>query len=600
MQFRSIPLLICWTTCGALLPVAGLRAQQATGGVYGSVAAEVAAQARIVVRNLDTGAMQTRTPNADGRFNVGGLAPGSYRVELQLGAATTAAREVLVRPGSAAAVASFGADDGQAASSLETVQVRADVLNNASDNTTPIDVSTPILVRQYNQTLFRKTGVDTSGATDGGSYANLLTQLPLIYMSQVTSGQGSGLASFNGGSGTETRYYINEFDTTFDYTGAGASAVPGDMIGSAQIIANGASAKYSNAMGGSVAATTKTGDNTLRAGFASSIGLPSSRLLNPKVRPPLIEQRDGVNRYLYQDLSTNGQTGTSFNNTYSLSGPLIRDTLFFNVVVQNNRPQAQAQFMAGEIGDQWRTTRSAYNNPAVNLNWVISDAQQFDLTAAHSDRKNYTRIDTLAEPSNPQSARSYLRDVLFESEDRFYLGRYRWQIDQAMDLSLMAGYFSHMEKNTFSDAGLYAVRLDEQGGAENILASGLRDAQEPVAYRKRGLRADFTWQLGAHKLQMGAEHYDLSFDSFSVYGRNGDYRYYNYGRAHDWPVVGDLVVPANTPVLLTRIFSSGGPLTQVNRGGYIEDYWQAADAWVVYGGVRRDNSGARLANGRTC
>ncbi|GAE51410.1 TonB-dependent receptor [Xanthomonas arboricola] len=597
LSFRSIPFLVCWTTCASLLPALQVHAQQATGAVYGDVAADAAATSRLVIRNLNTGASQTRTPGADGKFSVTGLAPGAYRVELQIGGQRPVWRDVLVRPGSATPVPAFVAADLKGLT-LETVQVHADAVNNALDNTVPIDVSTPVLVRQYNQALFRKTGVDTSGASDGGSYANLLTQLPQMYMSQVTSGQGSGLASFNGGSGTETRYYINEFDTTFDYTGAGASSVPGDMIGSAQVITNGASAKYSNAMGGSVAATTKTGDNTLRAGFASSIVLPSSRVLNPKVRPYLIEQRDGVNRYYYQDLSTNGQTETAFNNTYSLSGPLIRDTLFFNVVVQNNRPQAQAQFMAGEIGDEWRTTRAAYNNPAANLSWVISDAQQLDLTAAQSDRKNYTRIDSLAEPSNPDAQRSYLRDVLFQSEDAFYLGRYRWQINQRMDLSLMAGYFSHMEKNTFSDAGLYAVRIDEPGGVEHVLASGMRDSQEPANYRKRGFRADYTWQLGAHKLQVGAEHYDLSFDSFNVYGRNGNYRYLNYGRPTERAIVGDLVVPADTPVLLTQVFNSGGILTQVNRGAYIEDYWQAAERWVVYGGLRRDNSGARLANGR--
>ncbi|QHG87224.1 TonB-dependent receptor [Xanthomonas cucurbitae] len=592
---RCIPLLTGLAIAMALLPTEHAVAQQATGTLYGTVSTNEAAQ--VVIRNTGTGASQTRTPNRDGRFSVDGLVPGQYRVELQVAGRSLDVQDVVVRPGSATQVAELASGDKQAAT-LDTVQVRADAVNNAADNTVPIDVTTPVLVRQYSEALFRKTGVDTSGASDGGSYNNLLTQLPQIYMAQVTTGQGSGLASFNGGSGTETRYYINEFDTTFDYTGAGASSVPGDMIGSAQVIANGASAKYSNAMGGSVSATTKSGDNTLRAGFASSIGLPPSRTLNPRVRPYLIEQRNGVNRYYYQDQSTNGSTETSFNNTYFLSGPLLNDKLFFNVVLQNNRPQSQSSFMAGEVGEEWRTFRSAYNNPALNLSWVISDAQQFDLTAARSDRKNYTSISTLAEPSNPASERSYLRDILFESHDAFYLGRYRWQLNDTMNLSLMAGYFSHMEKNSFSDSGLYAVRFDEPGGVANVLANGVRDSEEPVTYHKRGFRADYTWQLGEHKLQLGAEHYDLSFDSLSLFGRNGDYTYLNYGRDQDRAMVGDLVVPANTPILLTHVGRSGGPLGQVNRGGYVEDYWQAADHWVVYGGVRRDNSGARLANGR--
>lgn len=99
LSFRSIPFLVCWTTCASLLPALQVHAQQATGAVYGDVAADAAATSRLVIRNLNTGASQTRTPGADGKFSVTGLAPGAYRVELQIGGQRPVWRDVLVRPG---------------------------------------------------------------------------------------------------------------------------------------------------------------------------------------------------------------------------------------------------------------------------------------------------------------------------------------------------------------------------------------------------------------------------------------------------------------------------------------------------------------------
>ncbi|MFT4198364.1 MAG: hypothetical protein QM601_10745 [Pseudoxanthomonas sp.] len=586
--------------CSILLVVSGMppvSAQEVTGGIHGTIAATASDihDLKIVAVNTGNGSTSERSPDSDGKYSISGLTPGNYEVSLVRGKDVLAKVSVTVRPNGSAVVPDLVLT---AATDLDAVTVSADKINNAVDNTIPIDVSTPVLVRQFSEDLLRKIGFDTSSRSDAGSYSNLLTQLPTAYLSQVTAAQGTGLASFNGGSGTETRYYVNEFDTTYDYNGAGASAVPGDMIGTATVIANGASAKYSNAMGGSVAASVKHGDNTLRGGVTVTVSPPYSRLF-PHYKKYLMEYDDdnATNRYYYQDGSTNGQTDFTFNTTYWLAGPLVKDKLFFNVALETNLPSSRAHYMAGEEGSQYIEYHNSYKTLAGDLLWNISDNQQLELLLSKTGRKNYSDVYDLAEYNNIGSAKTWDYDLLWQSKDRFSLGHYTWRITDNLDLSVMAGYFTHSESNSWSTSGPYAVEYGEDWDY-TLLANGIAYNEEPTRYRKRGYRADWTWQLGDHKLQFGAEKYDIYFNAYWATCTAGCYTYYTEDTtSSDFTYAGTLVVPHGENTVVSATYSGGGPLNFQNRGLYLEDYWQVADDVVLYAGLRRDNSNATLSTG---
>ncbi|WP_170867987.1 TonB-dependent receptor plug domain-containing protein, partial [Xanthomonas graminis] len=439
----------------------------------------------------------------------------------------------------------------------------------------------------------------------GGPYKNLLTVLPQKFMSQVASqpSGGSDYASFGGGSGTETRYYVNEFDTTFDYSGAGANMVPGDLIGYATVIANGASAKYSNAMGGSVSAATKSGDNTWRGGFSSLIVPPYSKLLRPHTEDHELVDADG-NRtwFLGGGSATNGQQDTAFNNTFWISGPLVKDRLFVNLAYQNAQPTSRSNYLYGTKLGYAAQSMHNYHNPAATLTWNVSENQTLDVVAANNKTKVHTTIWTLDEPGNAQSSKEYFRSVLFNLKEDFYVGRYRWHMNDSMDLSLMGGYFTHSEQNMFSGSDIFAQRIthDSRGSnVYNVISAGSPDSESPFDYYKRGFRGDWVWQPGSHKIGLGAEHYKFYENNQSVYGDSGHYTYYDY--AEGSPTKDDvsgIVIPANTPYMRSFVSYFGGPLTQVNRGAYLEDYWQALENLVVYAGVRRDNNQSMLGSGQ--
>ena len=574
----------------------GVQAQDISGGINGTVSSQWASQATLVIRNLDTGMVQRRSPGANGQFRIGGLQPGHYLVQVVVGGKVVGSQAARVHAGGSVALTQLTAKPD--VTELGNVQVTADSIQGNPDNISPIDVTTPALVRNYTDELLRKTGVDTSLGSVGGSYANVLTELPSQFMSQVNNGEGSGLANFNGGSGTESRYYINEFDTTYDYTGAGANAVPGEAIGNVQVIATGASAKYSDAMGGSISGYVKQGDNTWRYGLATRITPPSSRWLSPHNRV----DRLGNGTYYIDDGSTNGHQGLSVNNSYWLSGPIIKDRLFFYAVLQSNAPTDNKGSWAHDNNAEsqtgyytrWHATTSW---PLLNLTWNITSNQQFDLMGSRFHDTNYSQLYQLSTPWDVASRR-YLQKITWTGRDQLLLGHYRWNINDDMTLQLMGGYLTHFERNEFSTAGPYATSVDEPGGAATIIANGDQDSTVPFTYNKRGYRADFTWNLGDHKIQLGAETYGIHTDAKYEYGAEGNYTYYTYSGAATDPLIPSVAIPDGTPYVRSYTYESGGKLFQRNRGAYLEDYWQAADRLLVYGGIRRDNNKAVLADGQ--
>ncbi|WIH03735.1 hypothetical protein KHF85_12675 [Xanthomonas translucens pv. graminis] len=589
----------------ATIAIPAVHAQESSGGLYGAVALQGRiADAQVLIRNLDTNATQIRKPDASGKYSIAGLSPGKYEIVLSCAEQRLASTQAIVRPGSSTAVAPL-ADRRAAATELGEVKVSAAGINNAADNTAPIDVSTPQLVRQYSQELLRKTGVDTSGNNgSSGPYSNLLTALPQQFMSQVASqpSGGSGYASFGGGSGTETRYYVNEFDTTFDYSGAGANMVPGELIGYATVIANGASAKYSNAMGGSVSAATKSGDNTWRAGFSSYIVPPYSRLLRRHTEDDALIDADG-NRtwFLEGGIATNGQQDTAFNNTFWVSGPLLKDRLFVNLAYQESQPASRSNYLYGSTLGYAAQFMHNYHNPAATLTWNVTENQTLDVVAASNKTKDHTTIWKLDEPGDAQSAKQYFRNVLFKMDEDFYVGRYRWHMNDSMDLSVMGGYFTHSEQNLFNGFDIFAARItrDSRGqNVYNVVSDGSPDSEIPFDYSKRGFRADWVWQPGSHKLGLGAERYAFFENNQSAYGESGHYTYFDYALGSpSKDDVSGIAIPANTRYMRSFVSYYGGPLTQVNRGAYLEDYWQALENLVVYAGVRRDNNQSMLGSG---
>lgn len=100
-------------------------AQSASGSVRGQVTSSAgpAASATVTATNLGNGTTRTVSAGADGRYTLAGLPPGSYRIDVEAGGATTS-RTIVVQVGEQAQLdlAVAGGDDP---TTIGTVEVRA-------------------------------------------------------------------------------------------------------------------------------------------------------------------------------------------------------------------------------------------------------------------------------------------------------------------------------------------------------------------------------------------------------------------------------------------------------------------------------------------
>lgn len=554
----------------ACLAATAVHAQSTTGGIFGVITHPSGGPVKVVIRNIDTGATQERTTDESGRFSLATLAPGRYEVGAVIGDQTSAKRNVQVVAGSSSRIdldLAAPADDSTV--TLEGVQVTADAVDRGGIN--PIDVTTP----QLNTIVPVKLLDSLAGSRSAISTAQQ-------FLSQVSVANSSGFPRFSGASGGENRYYVNEFDVTNDRNGYGLTGIPAEAMASSQIIDDTASARYSNAMGGSMAQTVKQGTNDFRFGYDLYYTPPTySRLQRPS---PTIRYPDGT-YYAYP----NGHSQAYINQFFWASGPIIKDRLFFYTVYRNDPPSKGHSVDTSGLTQSESSSRLSW--PLLNLTWNISDNQQLNVMGGRNQYSSFSSAYGLpaAFDTNDRKLRSWRNP---QNLQRLLIGNYYWNINELMTLSLMGGYMSTWGLTPTSTSGTndpYAVRysLDDQT-SQNIGLSASPNSLLPSTYFKRGYRAAFTWTPGDHQVTVGAENYDVGFNNQSISGENGNYAYRQY--SSDTTLPNGAVIPANTPFVVNAYSKTGGSFTSTNRGAFIEDTWAFAPNWVAYGGLRYDES----------
>src|SRR5262249_52266238 len=88
MSLKNMPALtrLCLFMASVFLGATSLAAQLAAGTILGTVkdsSGGLVANAKVTVRNNDTGAVRTVTTGADGQFRIPALAVGTYEVKTE-------------------------------------------------------------------------------------------------------------------------------------------------------------------------------------------------------------------------------------------------------------------------------------------------------------------------------------------------------------------------------------------------------------------------------------------------------------------------------------------------------------------------------------
>lgn len=571
---RKTALAIMMTS---LFGVGGVEAQSITGGLYGKAPGRGNVSVEVV--SPTTGYHRTLQPGDGGRYSVGGLNPGKYTVIISNDSNVVGKRTITVNANVQTAVPTIAAAES-AGDAAERATKLAEIKVNAAAryaDIIPIDVSTPELSTNYSMKLVNQLPTGRSAES-----------IALLSSSVRYDNQTTGLVQIGGASPAENRYYYNEFDTTYDYEGLGANTLPAEAIASTQVIENNSGVSWTSTTGGALSSTVRQGTNRFQAGY-SLYFTPGTSWFNPRQRDS--HTRDGN---YYQFNSSNTHDANVTGQYLWASGALVKDKLFVFGLLGNqpaNTSVSNTQTLHNE-------TATRDKSALLNLTWNITNNQSLNVVGDRDWNHDFNNQYKLARDYDPSSQDGYYGWTSTEVKNQFLIGNYHWQINDTMSLRLLGGYLSQSSISPTSSSGLglpYVKEVDPVTKVSRNIGLTTNSLQlYPFSYWRRGFKGDFTWQLGDHKITVGAERYKHYINNVKTTTEGGDWTYHNEPGS---------ILPNGSPApsdgrYVAEYFNStGGSFYTINKAFYIDDYWQATDRWIVYGGLRSDTFINKNVNG---
>lgn len=564
---RHVAGLATTVLAGTLLATLGVqpaRAQSITGGLFGQATGNTAAT--VSVDNPDTGYHKQIRTDAGGRYSLSGLNPGHYVVTVSRDGETVAVRKVNVvanvqSPVYTAKVAT-SASAGNA-SDLSAVTVSATAFYQ---DINPIDVSTPELASNYSMRLVNQLPT-------GRSVESIAELSSAVHHDNQTT----GLAQFGGASAAENRYYYNEFDTTYDYTGIGATKLPSEALSSVQVIPGNGDVSWTSSTGGIMSSTVRQGTNRFQAGYSLYFTPGTSWF---EERQP--DSLDGLGNYYH--FTHANEHDARYTQYLWGSGAIVKDRLFFFAMLGNEPPSRRTSYTS----NREYSASSRDKNALLNLTWNITSDQSLNVVGYREWSRTFTNLRTLDEPYEPASADAYFGWTDSQAKNQFLIGNYHWRINDTMSLRLMGGYLSSTTVNPTSDSGQglpYVTEVDANGVSTNIGVTSTWQKLTPLQYWRKGFKGDFDWQLGDHTLTIGAEHYKHFINNVTDTTDGGYWTYYD---RPGYRLSNGMVVPGDGHYVRRYYKRVGGAFNTINKAAYLSDRWQINDRWVAYVGLRDD------------
>lgn len=552
----------------ALLTMDAAQGQSITGGLYGSGPAGGAAT--VVVSSPDTGFKRELKTDAEGRYSTSGLNPGRYTVTVQQDGRTLGERFVEVKPNTQTAVAAVSTastdESATKGATLATVTVTG---RAALTQVIPIDVSTPELSSHYSRELINDLPMPAAAGPES---------IALLRSNVRYDDKGTGLVQIGGASAAENRYYLNEFDTTNDRTSLGANYLPREAIQDTEVVAGNFGASWTNATGGIMAQTVRQGTNEFAAGYSVYFTPATSRLLMPRAHD--IYRPDGG----YYSFNSDTRRSGSATQYVWASGALIKDKLFVFALFGDTPPWRQ-YFYGTNNGSRVDIRSQRDKNATINLTWNISEDQTFNLVGSRDWSGRTDNTYRLTQKYTTEIGKYYSFSTQ-PVRQRFLIGNYNWHIADNLDLRVMGGHLGNStQRPAGNDALPFVQSYDSKSQiTTNIGLNGQYNNFRPDDYWRTGYKGDLTWRLGDHKLVFGAEHYKHFLGEDWHYPQAGYFTYYDQPK----PVQLRNGETVSGPYVEEDYSHFFGRMISVNKAAYLEDYWQATDRIVLYGGLRFD------------
>ncbi|MCC4603567.1 TonB-dependent receptor [Xanthomonas campestris] len=563
-------LLSCALASCLLLGAAPAFAQGTGATIRGQVTVDAApaAQAQVTATNLATGLTRTVQVSSGG-YALGGLPPGSYRIDVSANGQTST-QNVTVQVGQTATL-NLGvggepatADAGNA-TTLDAVQVKAPpvlVETRTSENATYIsNVQIQNLPRATRNFLEL---ADTVPNVQFTREANGTTKV----RSGATSAEGTNVYI----DGVSQKNYVLTGGVSGQDSSRG-NPFPQSAIGEYKVITSNYKAEFDQVSGAAIVASSKSGTNDFHGSFFWDTSNDGWREESP------LEKKAGV-----RDDFEETQYGATF------SGPILKDKAHFFIAYEAKEYSTPNVVIPGSIYSDRVDQLPAQLQPLVvtsstpfkedlyfgKIDWTIGDNNLFELTG------KYRKEDELNDVG--QTSTYEHGSINGQEEKRANL---RWQYSGAnflneANLSYESAFWNQAPINNGN--GYILSYTPVRGNETDILAAGAGSSFQRKGQKGWTFQDDLTlnsleWH-GAHTVKMGVKFKSIDLDSTQFNPANPQY-YYN------------ILTDVQTPYRVrfgAPLVEGGGSVVSKNKqyGIYLQDDWEVNEHWTLNLGLRYD------------
>jgi len=411
------------------------------------------------------------------------------------------------------------------------------------------------------------------------------------------TGQGDtafgNLAAVSGSSVSENAFFLNGLNITEFREGLGAVGVPFEFYNTVEVKNGGIPAEFGRFTGGFINATTKSGGNEFHGGVLFNFEPDSLREDAPNTTGGTL-LRTGYNK---------ADTLEDKQAIFQLSGPIIKDHLFFYGLYQTNDRQSGDTLLTSNVAQttaystglrrEERRMRSPFWGGKIDA--VITDGQRLEFTYFDSSQK--TTIDAYGvvdENGGAYDSRvdqkalrgDYQNTTVLRAGGKNYVGRYTGQFTDWLTVSGAYGKNKNRDISGSTNDD-YPFIADLSGNFNPALSGNLLNVIDDNSDTREFYRADvdlFVNFFGQHHFKAGYDQEKLTTNATSSYTGGVAWTYQNSGPT------GDVYVTDPDVLYVTgRTFVNGGVFKSKNTAFYIQDAWSLFDNRLTLNlGLRND------------
>lgn len=530
------------------------------------------AGATVQLRSNDQGFSRQATTDSSGSYRVPQLPPGNYTYTI-----SAEGYDTFTDP-------NVALSQNQASNSFQLGAAGAAATDGAAAAGGEIVVSG----RRVQTADFDRT---TTGAVI--SLGDLATRVPVARSlrdvillapgtTQGSSGQNAAFSNQTGISGssfTENAYYVNGLNITEFRQGFSPVPVPFDFYDTVDIKTGGFQAEFGRATGGVVNATTKRGSNE----FHGSV------LFNWE---PNDLASTAPNTYLADN---DGDVNSRTETVFQLSGPIIKDRLFFYGLYQFRDVKTENGALGNVNPANNRSTLQRSNSPFYGgkIDAIITDGHRLEGT--YFNTTQITNTVTSVYDSNTNTRGAFVGGSRIRSGGANYVGRYTGTFAPWITLSAAYG----VNKNRAGSLPLDTVNpsvVDQRSGTSVSIGNPSNSITTNDDKREfyRGDVDLYFKLLGSHHVRGGYDREDLTATQISTTIGEGQYNYFTVNSATD-----RTGLPIGTQYASARFFENGGSFGTRNEAFYIQDSWSLIqDRVTLQLGIRNDRFTNKDADGK--